>query len=163
MISREELDKLSERELGEEYRRLVDPKGPQRIKTDKRATYIEKILEKVKEMGAKVEQGDAAKPAKEKKVNAAKVPKEPKEAKVPKEKKVKVPKEPKPPREPKQSAKEIKAAGGNPFREGTMKHKSFMAFLASGGDRGKTVEAATRAGATSSTASSWYGAFRKLG
>jgi len=170
MITREELDKLSERELGEQYRKLVDPKGPQRVKADKKSDYIDKILVAAKEMGAKVEASESASaaPQKEKKAKAPKAPKEPKaakppkEPKPPKEKKAKEPKPPKPPKEKKPSAKEVKAAGGNPFREGSMKHKAFAVYLSSKGDRAKTVEAATKAGATASTASSWYNAFNKL-
>jgi len=163
MITREELDKLSERELGEQYRKLVDPKGPQRVKAEKKSEYIDKILAAAKELGAKVETGDGASVApKEKKTRVAKAPKEPKAPKAPKEKKAKEPKAAKPPKAPKPSAKEVKANGGNPFREGSMKHVAFNAYLASKGDRAKTVEAATKAGATPSTASSWYNAFNKL-
>lgn len=165
MLTKESLEKMSERDLGNEYRKLVDPKGPQRIKTDKKAEFIQKILDAAKEMGAKVDADGTPKPPKEKKVKPPTEPKPPKEKKVkepkpPKE--PKTPKQPKTPKAPKQSAKEIKAAGGNPFREGSMKNKAFSVYLATKGDREKTIEAATKAGATPSTASSWYAAFNKL-
>lgn len=161
MITREELEKMSERELGQAYQRMVDAKGPQRVKNDKRAEYIDKILASVKDQTAKKETSPESAPGM-KKARKAKAQKEGEAAapKAPKEKKAKAPKEPK---APKKSAKDIKAEGGNPYREGSMKRLAFDAFMASKGNREKTVDAAMKAGATQSTAVSWFAAFNKLG
>lgn len=153
MVTPEKLAELTERELAIEYRKLVDPRGPDRIRVKEKDEAIEKLLIQAREIGAKVVRDDEGKPNK-----APKAPKIPKGPKEPKEKKEKKVREPKAKKEP----KTLTINPTNPFREGSMKRKAYDVFIATQGDRAKVLEATVALGATKSTASSWFSAFCKV-
>lgn len=161
MLSKEELLKLSERQLAVEYARVMG-KGPQRIKSENAEKAVEEMMAKLQ---SDANQPGGAKGKEEegpKKVRAAKEPKAPKapKEKKEKEKKAKPAKEPKAPRTPKEPPKKI-PAGTNPFRIGSMKAKCFD-FFATNRDRAKCLEHMVKQGATESTAKSWYSSWLRM-
>lgn len=152
MITPERLAELTDEQLATDYRKLVDPRAPDKIKGNSRDEAIEKILARAREIGAKVVVDAEGKP--NKKIKAPKPPKEPKE------KKEKAPKEPK--QKKVREKRELTINPNNPYREGSMKRKAYDVFVAEKGNREKVIEATVALGATKSTASSWYSAFCKV-
>lgn len=154
MLAREELLKLSERQLAAEYARIVGS-GPKRIKPASAEKYVDEMLAKLAE--------DANK------VGGSKGETEPATKKTRKPRAVKAPRVPKAPKEPREKKPRVSKplgkieAGTNPFREGTMKAAGFDFYLKNKSkdkeSRQKVVDFMVKAGASESTAKSWYGMF----
>lgn len=157
MISKDELMKLSERQLAAQYATVMGA-GPARIKPERRETAINEMIAKLEE-NAHSRAEDPAAAVATAKVKKEKKEKKKKEPKPVKEKKVKVPKEKKE-KAPRATPKIVK--GDNPFREGSMKHAAFAFFIKSGGDKEKCIKQMEEGGASPSTAKSWYGVFVRV-
>ena len=154
MLTVEELAKMSERQLADEYRRIMG-EGPARIKADVREKRIQEMIDKVRSDAAKSSDetstegkaGDEMSTTKTKGKKAAKKPAAKKAAA-----KGKTP----------AATKPVKADSANPFREGSIKAAGFDYFLKHQDDRAKCIEFMVGKGAAAASAASWLSAFRKV-
>lgn len=162
LLDKQELLKLSERELARSWATIMGVKGPERIKGAAREKAVDEMIAKASADAAKsVDENGVPKPPKEKKPKKEKKVKEPKPPKAPKA--PKVPKEKRAPRERKKAA-----PGENPYRKGSMKATAFEFFVKEkakivepGKLREKCLAQIQELGAAEATSKSWYALFLK--
>lgn len=157
MLSKEEMGKLSERELAAEYIKIMG-KGPQRIKADTRDARIAEMLDKL-QADADAPHNGVENPATTEGDAVSTKPKRKAKAKAPRANGEGKKKE----RAPRRAAAEFKTPKeGNPFRDGTMKAKLFDYFVQVKGEREKVITQGQKLGATPATCTSWFSQFSQV-
>lgn len=169
MLTIEELAKLSERQLADEYKSIMGS-GPTRIKSDVREARIQEMIKKVRKdaeanngssddmalagssVDPSVTEEQAMAKTKKGKTPKAKAPKAAAKEKTPKV----VAKQPKP-----KVVRDASAGNGSLYRAGSMKAAGYDFYLKHPEDRAKCVAFMVDKGASESTAKSWYFIFSR--